>query len=94
MGVALSFAFIALQAPHFLQKPATLWLKFGEILHGIMSPIVMGVLYFFVFTPYAILLRSLRRENVLKLLIDKNAKSYWEMDQLTIVSKENLKKQH
>ena len=41
-----------------------LWMKFGLLLGMIVSPIVMGVIFFVVFTPIAVLMRFFGRDEL------------------------------
>ena len=52
------------------------WTLLGRLLHKVMSPLVLGVLYFLVITPFAFLFRLLKRDP-LHLKISKDAESYW-----------------
>ena len=72
-GVFLFFAFFFTTA---LSLPNALWTKFGLILHKIMSPIALGILFFFVVTPIAIIMRTLKRD-LLQLNFDPELPSYW-----------------
>ena len=59
-----------------LLKPLNkLWFKFVSFLGKIISPFVMGIIFFFVVTPIAILMRLLRKD-LLNLKFNKN-NSYW-----------------
>ena len=51
------------------------WTKFGELIGKIISPIVMGVVYFAIITPMGIFMRLIRKD-LLKTKLSKN-KSYW-----------------
>ena len=51
------------------------WIKLGELLGKIISPFVMGIIYFFVITPIGILMR-LAGKDLLNMKYNKN-KSYW-----------------
>ena len=52
-----------------------MWIRFGIFLGNIISPIMMGIIYFFVVTPTGFALRALKKD-VLK--IKKNNKeTYW-----------------
>ena len=51
------------------------WFKFGIFLGKIISPIVMGVIFFLVVTPIAFLMRILKKD-LLNLKYNKNS-SYW-----------------
>ena len=63
--------------PKFLSIPSKLWLKTGSVLGAVISPVVMSLIYFLVFTPIGLFMR-LRGIDILKKKLDKNADSYWE----------------
>ena len=52
-----------------------LWFKFGILLGKIISPFVMGIIFFLVVTPIGLIMRLLGKD-VLNLKYSKN-KSYW-----------------
>jgi len=52
-----------------------LWFKFGIFLGKIVSPFVMGIIFFFVVTPIGLIMRILRKD-LLNLKYNLN-KSYW-----------------
>ena len=41
-----------------------LWMKFGILLGMIISPIIMGIIFFVIFTPIAILMRLSGRDEL------------------------------
>ena len=53
-----------------------LWIRFGILLGTIISPLVMGIVYFGVVTPIGILMRLLGKD-ILNLKIDKKKNTYW-----------------
>ena len=53
------------------------WIKLGEILGKVISPIVMFVIFFFIITPISLMIRVFGKD-LLKLKKNKSAKSYWE----------------
>ena len=53
-----------------------LWIRFGILLGKIVSPIVMGVVYFGVVTPIGIIMRLFGKD-ILNLEINKNKSTYW-----------------
>ena len=55
----------------FLNK---LWIQFGILLGKIISPIVMGLVFFFVVTPIGMLVRILRKD---VMGLKRGASSYW-----------------
>jgi hypothetical protein len=67
---------IALLRPSLLRIPNRLWTMLGIVLGKIVSPIAMGLLFYLVFTPFAIILRW-TGEDPLGVSIDRGAKTYW-----------------
>ena len=63
-------------APGLLRPLNIVWLKFGLILHRIVNPIVMGFLFFIVFTPMALIMRLLGKDPM-KRAREPSAASYW-----------------
>jgi len=76
IGVAAAFALCAWLAPRVLAPLNRLWFRFGELLHRIVSPIALGVIFFGVITPYALVMRIFGRDALL--LRKRSARpSYW-----------------
>ncbi len=67
---------LALAAPSLLRPFNLLWFKFGLLLHHIVSPLVMGLMFFVVITPIAWLMRALGKRP-LHLQFEPAAQSYW-----------------
>ena len=53
-----------------------LWFKFGILLGNIISPIVMGVVFFLVVTPIGLIMKIFGKK-MLDSTFDKSKKSYW-----------------
>jgi hypothetical protein len=70
------FLALALLAPASLGPFNRIWAKFGQLLHRIVSPVALAILYYCVVTPTGLLLRLLGKD-VLRLHFDKAAASYW-----------------
>lgn len=75
-GVAAAFAIAALLRPSVLAPLTRLWMRLGELLHRVVSPIAIGLIFFFVITPYALVMRLAGRDALLRRL-DPSAASYW-----------------
>jgi len=67
---------IALSAPRILHPFNIAWFRFGLLLHKIVSPLIMGLLFFAVVTPIGLLLRA-QGKRPLNLAFDPAATSYW-----------------
>ena len=73
--ISLIFFVLGIINSNLLKPLNKLWFKFGLFLGKIISPFVMGIIFFVVVTPIAILMRLLRKD-LLKLKFNKN-NSYW-----------------
>ena len=67
---------VAIFKPSLLQLLNQLWLRFGMLLHKIISPIVMGVLFFFTVTPIAVIF-GLIGKDPLNRRFDNTLETYW-----------------
>jgi saxitoxin biosynthesis operon SxtJ-like protein len=74
--LAAFFTLAAIYVPWMLQPLNVVWTRLGAVLHRIVSPIAMGVVFFLVVTPTAYLMRMLGKD-VLRLARDTNARTYW-----------------
>lgn len=74
--IAGVFLVTAVILPKLLQPLNTVWFKFGMLLHKIVSPIVMGILYFLTVTPIGLLLKLFRKD-ILNQKLDREADTYW-----------------
>jgi len=66
----------ALLRPSLLSAPNHIWLKLGLLLHRIVNPVIMAVLFYGTFLPIGLLMRLLGKDP-LRLKLDKTAASYW-----------------
>ena len=73
--ISLVFLILGLINSRFLTPLNKLWFKFGIILGKIISPIIMGIIFFLVVTPIGLLMRLLKKD-VLNLKFNDN-KTYW-----------------
>ena len=73
--ISLLFLILGLINSKLLTPLNKLWFKFGIFLGRIISPIIMGIIFFLVVTPIGFLMRVLRKD-VLNLKYNKD-KSYW-----------------
>lgn len=73
--VAAFFALAALVAPSALTPLNRLWMQFGALLHKIVSPVALGILFFGVITPYGLVMRAFKRD--LLGLQFQDSESYW-----------------
>ena len=76
LALAGFFLVIALAAPRLLGPLNRLWTRFGLLLHRIVSPIVLGIMFFLVVTPIGLVMRAFGKD-LLRLRFDEGARSYW-----------------
>ena len=73
--LAIIFLILGLLNSSILSPLNKIWFKFGILLGGFVSPIVMGVVFFAIVTPTSLIMRVLGK-NLLNLK-KKNKKTYW-----------------
>ena len=72
--ISLVFLIITIIKPNLFTFLNKLWVKFGFLLGKIISPIVMGLVFFFVVTPIGILVRIFKKDFI---GLKRGASSYW-----------------
>ncbi len=75
MVISITFLTLGLINSKILTPLNHLWFKFGLFLGKIISPLVMGLIFFLVVTPTGIIMRLLKKD-LLNLKKD-NSNSYW-----------------
>ena len=73
--ISLIFLILGLINSRILNPLNKLWFKFGILLGKIVSPIIMGIIFFLVVTPIGFIMRILGKD-LLNLKFNAN-KSYW-----------------
>ena len=73
--IAIIFLVLGLINSKILTPLNKLWFKFGILLGRIVSPIIMGLIFFMVVTPIALIMRIIGKD-LLNLKFNKE-KSYW-----------------
>ncbi|MEE2745542.1 MAG: SxtJ family membrane protein [Pseudomonadota bacterium] len=73
---AILLALISFIKPTVLKPFNNLWMQFGLLLHKIAGPIVMGLLFYLVLTPTALLMRIFKKRPI-PLKFDRSLNSYW-----------------
>ncbi len=74
-SLALLFIFTALLNDKLLLPLNKMWMRFGLIIGIIISPIVMGLIFFGIITPYGLLMRIFGRDELKLKKIKK--RSFW-----------------
>ena len=93
LAIALGFAAVTIARPGLLAPLNRLWFRFGLLLNSIVSPIVMGLLFYLIITPFALFMR-LTGKDLLHLKHDPKAQSYWILREPPGPSPETIKNQY
>ena len=73
--LSIIFLILGLMNSNILSPLNKIWFKVGMILGNIVSPIVMGIIFFFVVTPTSLIMRAFGKD--LLSLKKSDKKSYW-----------------
>ncbi|TKJ37590.1 hypothetical protein CEE37_13840 [candidate division LCP-89 bacterium B3_LCP] len=74
--ISAAFLLTGLLIPKLLKPIFWLWLKLATALAWLNTRLILGIVFFLVFTPVGLLLRLLRKD-LLKERWDSDASSYW-----------------
>ena len=75
LAFSIIFLFLGITNSKILTPLNNLWFKFGLFLGKIVSPIVMGIIFFFIVTPTGIIMRIIGKD-ILNLKRN-NLNTYW-----------------
>ena len=75
-GIAVLFLATALLYPAALKPLNRLWFKFGLLLHKVVNPIVMALVFFGAVVPTGLVMRALGKDP-LRIKGKPDANSYW-----------------
>ena len=67
---------VTLAIPALLTIPNLLWMRFGILLHRVVSPVVLGFMFYVVVTPMGLLMRAFGKDPM-RLHDETSAESYW-----------------
>tara|TARA_B110000008_G_C16544578_1_gene393762 strand:+ start:10 stop:399 length:390 start_codon:yes stop_codon:yes gene_type:complete len=73
--LSLIFLILGLLNSNILAPLNRIWFKFGIILGGIVSPIIMGLVFFLVVTPTSLILRLFKKDTLN--LKKSDSVTYW-----------------
>jgi predicted membrane metal-binding protein len=76
LAIAMAFGLAAIAVPRILHPLNYVWYQFGLSLHKIVSPIVMGGVFFLSVVPMGLAMRLLGKD-LLALNRHRELKSYW-----------------
>ena len=75
--LAVLFLLITVTIPQVLLPLNKLWMRFGLLLGMIISPIVLGIIFFGLLTPYGVIMRIMGRDELRLKIIKTN--SNWKL---------------
>jgi hypothetical protein len=93
LGLAGAFAAATLVCPQILHPLNQAWLAFGRLLHRVVSPLVMGLIFFFCVTPTGWIMRW-RGRDLLSLNRRPDLKSYWIDREPSLPHAQSMKNQY
>jgi Saxitoxin biosynthesis operon protein SxtJ len=76
LPLALMTALVTLTRDTWLTPLNRAWMKFGDLLGRVVSPIVLGAIFFGIFTPVGVVMRLCGRDAMCR-KFDPAARSYW-----------------
>ena len=89
-AAAITFLLVTLVKSDALLPLNKLWMRFGILLGMIVSPIVLGIIFFVLFTPIAIFMRLIGRDE-LRLKFSQRS-SHW-ISRSELIKSESFKQQ-
>jgi len=91
-AIAVLFFVLVYVYPRALKPLNWLWFRFGLILHAVVTPIVMGLLFYAAVWPTGLAARLMGKD-ILRLKREPNESSYWIVRRPPGPSAETLKDQ-
>jgi predicted membrane metal-binding protein len=76
IAASVTFAVAALALPRILAPLNKVWMSIGKLMHRVVSPVILGLLYLVAVVPTGLVLR-MKGADPLRLKRDAAAKSYW-----------------
>jgi Saxitoxin biosynthesis operon protein SxtJ len=92
LAVSSAFLVVTFVAPNLLKPLNQLWFRFGMVLHKIINPLVLGLMFVVVISPIALVLRLLGKR-LIPLKPDAAVQSYWITRQPPGPAPESLRNQ-
>lgn len=75
-GLVAIFVVTALIRPTLLNPLNRIWLKFGLLLHKVVNPVIMALLFYGTVLPTGLIARAMGKD-LLRLKREPDAESYW-----------------
>ena len=75
-GIGIALIAAGALVPAHLGPIERAWMKLGEVMSGVMTPVTMGFVYFLVITPIGAMMRAIGR-NALSASASRSAETAW-----------------
>lgn len=75
-GLSLLVGTLAISKASILSPFNRVWIKFGEVLHQLFNPVILGIVFFGMILPFGLVMRLAGRDVLCK-KVDKSISSYW-----------------
>lgn len=76
LALAALMALVTMTRDRWLTPLNRAWMAFGELMGRVVSPVVLGLIFFAVFTPVGVVMRLFGRDAMLR-KFDPSAPTYW-----------------
>jgi hypothetical protein len=76
LALAAATALVTLIRSQWLAPLNRAWMKFGELMHRVVSPMILGLIFFGIFTPVGMVMRAFGRDAMTR-RYEPQAPSYW-----------------
>lgn len=91
-AISVIFAALALLLPKLLTPLNKLFQMFGQVMHKITNPLIMGLVFFLTVMPTGLILKILGKDPMRRNL-DPDATTYWIKRETDIITKESFDNQ-
>ncbi len=86
--ISLMFLFLSFFFTKLLVIPNKIWFKFGLFLNSFMSPLIMGIIFFFTVVPTGLIMKILNKD-LLDKKFNKSKDTYWKKKEYKSPSMKN-----
>ena len=92
LGIATYLFVVSFLYPQLHRPLNIIWFKIGAFMHANISPIMLGLIYFLVFTPTGIYLKMVNKK-CSRFGFDRTKKTYWVDCRENKITSESFKNQ-
>lgn len=87
MSLAIVILLVSFLSPVLLSPLRKLWMKFGLLIQQVSHPLILGIIFYAVLTPVALIMRCCGKDSLM-LHTRPDIKSYWQLRNLYQVNKD------